>query len=50
MDDVAALLRGLNTVNPVMDLDEDGVDGLTDLLTTYYALGTVPGPSALVSD
>jgi hypothetical protein len=50
MDDVAALLRGLNTVNPVMDLDEDGVVGLTDLLTTYYALGTVPGPSALVSD
>ena len=50
MDDVGALLRGLNTVNPVMDLDEDGVVGLSDLLTTYYALGTVPGPSALVPD
>ena len=50
MDDVGALLGGLNTVNPVMDLDEDGVVGLSDLRVALYALGGVPGPSALLSD
>ena len=50
MDDVGELLRGLNTVSPAMDLDEDGVVGLADLITAYYTLGTTPGPSMLAED
>jgi hypothetical protein len=50
MDDVGALLRGLNTISPVMDLDEDGVVAWSDLFTTYYALGIPPGPSGFVAD
>jgi len=47
MDDLAQVLAALNTVDDVLDIDQDGWVGLTDMLRTHHDLGKRPGPSGL---